>query len=189
MRMGSPQNNFPFLKQCIRPLIPGGVTCQTPQTSQMQPVPAVYQAFVHFTNRANSRFQYLTNCTLKNDAFISLPRSALAPIKTRSDNQPKSNAVFYTPLRVIWHFCAPPVWQYKLKATQPRMNHQTVPRRCYCGRKPAHRFFTHTTEYLLNHKITHCSTYTTPDLPTTLAARLAICKAIHSNKYRPLKSS
>ena len=131
----------------------------------------------------------LTNCTLKDDAFFSLPSSVLHGMKMRSDNQPKSNAVFSTPLCVIWHFSAPPVWKYTLNATQPRRNHQTVPRRCYCGRKPAHRFFTHTTEYLFNHKITHCCTYTTPDRNTTLADRLAICKAIHSNKYRPLKSS
>ena len=46
-----------------------------------------------------------------------------------------------------------------------------------------------TTKYLLNHKMTQCATYTTPDLPPTLAARLALCKGIHSNKHRQLKSS
>ena len=87
------------------------------------------------------------------------------------------------------HLFALAAWQYTLNATQPSMNHQTVASLHQRTRTPAHRFLKRTTKYLLNHKMTHCSTYTTPDLPPTLAARLAICKGIHSNKYPPLKSS
>ena len=38
-------------------------------------------------------------------------------------------------------------------------------------------------------KMTHFASFTTPDLPPTLAARLAACKGIHSNKDRPVKPS
>ena len=68
------------------------------------------------------------------------------------------------------------------------MNHHTVSSLHQRARTPPHRFLKRTTQYLLNHKMTHCSTYTTPDLPPTLAARLALCKRIHSNKYPPVKS-
>ena len=37
--------------------------------------------------------------------------------------------------------------------------------------------------------MTQCSTYTTPDHPPTLTARLVLCKAIHSNRYWSVKSS
>ena len=96
----------------------------------------------------------------------------------------KSSAVLYTQLSFILHSCAHSAWQYTLNATQPSMNLQTVPSRHYRARTPAHRFLTRTTKYLLTHTMTHCSTYSTPDLPPTLAARLALCKGIHSNKYR-----
>ena len=69
------------------------------------------------------------------------------------------------------------------------MNQHTAPSLHQRAPTPPHRFLKRATQYLLNHKMTHCSTYTTPDLPPTLAARLALCKGIHSNKYRPLKSS
>ena len=101
----------------------------------------------------------------------------------------KSNAVFYTQCRLILHSSALAASQYTLNATQPNMNQHTVSSLHHLARAPAHRFLKRTTKYLLNHKMTHCSTYTTPDLPPTLAARLALCKGIHSNKYRTLKSS
>ena len=101
----------------------------------------------------------------------------------------KSIALFHTPMRYTLHLCAPPVWQYTLNATQPNMNQPTVPSLHQRARTPPHRFLKRTTQYLLNRKMTHCSTYTTPDLPPTLAAPLALCKAIHSNKYPTVKSS
>ena len=45
------------------------------------------------------------------------------------------------------------------------------------ARTPAHRLRRRTTKYLLKQKMTHCSTYTTPDLPPTLAARFPYAKA------------
>ena len=106
-----------------------------------------------------------------------------------NDADAKCNAVFNAHILLILHLSAPAASQYTLNATQPSMNHQTVSRPNRRARKQADRFLKSTTKYLLNHKITHCSTYATPDLPPTLAARLAVCKGIHSNKYRPLKSS
>ena len=67
------------------------------------------------------------------------------------------------------------------------MNQHTAPSLHQRAPTPPRHFLKRATQYLLNHKMTHCSTYTTPDLPPTLAARLAVCKGIHSNKYRPLK--
>ena len=99
----------------------------------------------------------------------------------------KSNAVLNTDMRLILDLCALAAWQYTLNATQPSMNEQTVSSLYRRARTPAHRLLKPTTKYLLNHKMTHCSTYTTPGLPPTLAARLALCKAIHSNKCGPLK--
>ena len=101
----------------------------------------------------------------------------------------KSNAVLKTQLSLILHLCTLPVWQYTLNATQPSMNYQTVSSLHHRARTPAHRVLKRTTKYLLNHNMTYCSTYTTPYLPPTISARLAVCKGIHSNKYRPLKSS
>ena len=69
------------------------------------------------------------------------------------------------------------------------MNQHTAPSLHQRARTPPHRFLKRTTQYLLNHKMTHCSKHTTPDLPPTLAARLALCKCIRSNKYPPVKSS
>ena len=100
----------------------------------------------------------------------------------------KSNAVFNTQLSFILHLSAPPAWQYTFNATQPRVNQHTVSSLHHRARSPPHRFLKRTPRYLINHKMTHCSTYTTPDLPPTLAARLAVCKRIHSNKYPPIKS-
>ena len=131
----------------------------------------------------------LTNCTLKDDAFFSLPSSVLDQMKMRSGNQPKSTAVFNTQLSLTLDRCALAVWQYMLNATQRSTNQQPVSSLYHRTRTPAHRFLKRTTKYLLNHKMTQSSTYTTPDLPPTLAARLAVCKGIHSNKYSPLKSS
>ena len=96
----------------------------------------------------------------------------------------KSNAVFNTQLCLSLHLCALPVWQYTLNASQPSMNQQTVSGLPYRSSARPQRLLRRTTKYLLAHKMTHCSTYTTPDLPPTLAPRLALCKAIHSNKYR-----
>ena len=101
----------------------------------------------------------------------------------------KSTAVLNTHMRLIMHLCVLPAGQYTRNATQPSMNHQTVSSLHHRARTPAHRFLKPTTKYLLNHKMTHCSTYTTSDLPPTLPARLALWKAIETNKYRPLKSS
>ena len=101
----------------------------------------------------------------------------------------KSNPVLNTPMRLILHLCALPAWQYTLNATQPSMNQHTISSRNYRARTPAHRFLKLTTKYLLKHKMTQCSTYTTPNLPPTLAACLTVCKGIHSNKCRPIKSS
>ena len=101
----------------------------------------------------------------------------------------KSTAVFNTQLCLILHLCSLPTWQYTLNATQPTMNQRTVSSLHHRARTPAHRFLKRTTKYLLNHKMTHHSTYTTPDLPPTLTARLVLCKGIHTNKYRPVKSS
>ena len=127
------------------------------------------------------------------------PRSTLFPYTTlfrspirhsiHNAAAPKSNAVLNTQLRLILHLCAPPVCQYSLNATQPSINHQIVSSLHYRARTPAHRLLKRTTKYLRTHKMTQCSTYTTPDRPPTLAARLAVCKDIHSNKYRPAKSS
>ena len=101
----------------------------------------------------------------------------------------KSNPVFNTHMRLILHLCALAVWQYTLNATQPSMNQQKASSPNCRSPTPAHRFLKRTTKYLLNNRTTRCSTYTTADLPPILAARLAVCNAIHSNKYRPLKSS
>ena len=101
----------------------------------------------------------------------------------------KFNTVFHTQLSLILHLCALPVWQHTLNATQPSMNQHTESSLHPHARTPAHRFLKPTTKYLLNHKMTHRSTYTTADLTPTLAARLALGKGTHSNKYRPLKSS
>ena len=101
----------------------------------------------------------------------------------------KFSAVFNTQLGLMLHSSALAVWQYTLNATQPSMNHHGVSSLHYPARTPPHRFLKRTTKYLLNHKITHCSTYTTADLPPILAARLQVCNEIRFNKYRPLKSS
>ena len=69
------------------------------------------------------------------------------------------------------------------------MNLQTVRSLHYRARTRIHRLLKRTTKYLLNNKMTRCSTYTTPAHPPTLTARLVLCKAIHSNKYPPVKSS
>ena len=89
----------------------------------------------------------------------------------------------------MMHLSAPAAWQYTLSATQPSMNQHTVSRLHHRARAATHRLLKSITKYLLNHKMTHCSTYTSPDLPPTLAARRALCEGIHSNKYRPLKYS
>ena len=100
-----------------------------------------------------------------------------------------SNALFNTQLRLILHLCAHPVSQYTLTATpQPSMNRHTVSSLHQRAPAPPHRFLKRTTKCLLNHKMTHCSTYTNPDLPPTLPATLALCKRIHSNKYPTAKS-
>ena len=91
-------------------------------------------------------------------------------------------------MRLILHLCALPVWQYTLNAAHTSMNQHTVSSLHYSPRTPPHRFLKRTTKCLLNHQMTRCSTYTTPDLPPTLAARLAPCQSIHS-KYPPVKSS
>ena len=96
-----------------------------------------------------------------------------------------SNAAFNMQLRLVSFFSPLPVWQYTLNTSQPCMNQQTVSSLQYSPRRRVHRLCKRTTKYLLNHKMTHCSTYTTPDLPPTFAARLALCKGIHSNKYPP----
>ena len=101
----------------------------------------------------------------------------------------KSNAVFYTHMSLILHLYALAASQYTLNATLPSLNQRTVWSQPYRPRPPAEHFLKCTTQYLLTHKMTHCSTYTTPDLPPMLAARLAVCTGIHSNIYRPLKSS
>ena len=101
----------------------------------------------------------------------------------------KSNAVFNTQLSLILHLCPPPVWQYTLNASQPSMNQQIVSSFHYRSSPRVHRLLKRTTKYLLTHLMTRCSTYTTPHLPPALAARPAVCKRVHSNKYRPLKSS
>ena len=101
----------------------------------------------------------------------------------------KSNAAFETHMRLILHLSALPAWEYTLNATQPNMSQQTVSSLHHRTGAAAHRFLKRTTKELLSHKMTPCSTYTTPDLPPTLAARLSLCKGIHSHKYRPLKSS
>ena len=100
----------------------------------------------------------------------------------------KFNAVFNTTICLCVRLSAPSVWQYTLKTTQPSMNHHTVSSRHYPARTPPHRFLKHTTKYLLNHKMTHCSIYATPGLPPTLVARHAVWQRIHVNTYRPLKS-
>ena len=75
----------------------------------------------------------------------------------------KSNALLHTHIRLMLHLSAPPEWQYTLDATHPSMNQHTASSRHYHGRTPPHRFLKRTTQCLLNHKMTHCSTYTTPD--------------------------
>ena len=110
-------------------------------------------------------------------------------LPSRGDATAKSNSVSNTELSLILHLSAPPVWHYTPVATQPSMSHHTMWRGDHRARKPEHGALKPTTKYLLNNKMTHCSTYTTPDLPPTLAARLALCKGIHSNKYPPVKSS
>ena len=100
----------------------------------------------------------------------------------------KSYAEFNTQLSLNLHLSAPAMWQYTLNATQSSMNQHTVSSLHYRARTPAHRVLKRTTKYLLNDKMTHRSTYATPDLPPTLAARLAVRKGIHSNKYRPVNS-
>ena len=77
----------------------------------------------------------------------------------------KFNAVLDTQLRLILHLCALAAWQYTLNATQPSRIEQAVSSLQYLPRAPPHRFLKRTAKYLLNHKMTHCSTYTTPDLP------------------------
>ena len=84
---------------------------------------------------------------------------------------------------------APATRQHTPNATQASMNQESVCTLHYRARTAARRFLKRTTKYLHNHKKTQCSTYTTPDLPPTLAACLAVCKGIHSNKYPPVKSS
>ena len=69
------------------------------------------------------------------------------------------------------------------------MNQQTVSSFHYRPSARVHRLCKRTTKCLCTHTMTTRSTCTTPDLPPTFAARLALCKGIHSNKYRPLKSS
>ena len=111
------------------------------------------------------------------------------PQSTHNAVAAKSNAVFHTQLSLIVHLSAHPVWQYTLNVTQPSMNQQTVSTLHCQARTPANSLLKRNTEYQLNNKMTQCSTYTTPDLPPALAARPALCKAIHSNKYRPVKSA
>ena len=110
-------------------------------------------------------------------------------LKLLLHNQPKFTAVFNTQLSLILHLSALPAWQYALNTTQPSMDQHTVYSLHCRARTPAHSFLKLTTKYLLKHKMTQCSTYTTPNLPPTLAACLAVCKGIHSNKCRPIKSS
>ena len=122
----------------------------------------------------------------------------LAPIpdSMRSAAAAKSNAVFSTQLSLILHLCtqlslilhlcAHPVWQYTLNAAQPSMNQTDVSILHYRARTPAHSFLKRTTIYLFTHKLIQRSTYT---IASILAVRLALCKGIHSNKYRPVKSS
>ena len=101
----------------------------------------------------------------------------------------KANAVLNTHMRLILHSSALPVCQYMLNTTHPSMNQHTVSSHHQRARIPAHPFLKRTTKYLLSQKLTHCSTYTTPDLLPTLAACLAVCKGIQSNKHPPVKSS
>ena len=101
----------------------------------------------------------------------------------------KSSAVLYTQLSLILHSCAHSAWQYTLNTSQPSMNQQTVSSFHYRPSARVHRLCKRITKYLLNRTMTTRSTCTTPDLPPTFAARLALCKGIHSNKYPPLKSS
>ena len=118
---------------------------------------------------------------------INLPR---IPHSKRDAAAAKSNALSNTHMLLILHLSALAAWQYTLSATHPTMNQPTVPSHHQRTRTPpTHRFLKRATQYLLNHKLTHCSSYTTPDLPPTLAAPLAVCKAIHSNKYPPVKFS
>ena len=124
--------------------------------------------------------------TLHWTARIQLPP---IPHSMHSAAAAKSNPVFDTQLSLILHLCALPAWQHMLNAAQPSMNQHTVSSLHHRARTPAQRFLKHNTKYLPQRKTKHCSTYTTPDLPPTLAARPALCKGIHSNKYRPLKSS
>ena len=102
---------------------------------------------------------------------------------------PKSTAVLNTQLSLILNLSAPAAWQYTLNVTHPGMNQPAVSRPHYRARTRVHRFLKHTTKHLLNNKMTHCSTYTAPDLPPILAARLALCKGIHFNIYPTVKSS
>ena len=88
----------------------------------------------------------------------------------------KSTPVFNTQPRLISHLSSLPAWQYTLNVTQHSMNHQTVSSLHQRARTPPHRFLKCNIKYRLNHKITHCSTYTTPHLPPTLTARLAYVK-------------
>ena len=69
------------------------------------------------------------------------------------------------------------------------MNQHTVSSFHHRVPTPPHRLLKRTTKYLPNHKITHGPTCTTPDLPPTLPAPLALCKRIHSKKYPTVKSS
>ena len=111
------------------------------------------------------------------------------PHSMQSAPAAKTNPVFHKPIRLILHLPSPSAWQYTLNATQPSMNHLTVSSPIHRARTPAHRFLERTTKYPPNNQPIQSSTYTSPDLPPTLVARLALCTGIHSNKYRPLKSS
>ena len=120
-----------------------------------------------------------------------LPGFRFPPSTTQSKmlQQPNPMQTLNTQVRLILHSCALAASQHTLNAAQPSINQHTVSSLHYRPRTPVHRFLKRTTKYLLNHKMTLCSTFTPLDLPPTLAARLAVCKRIHCNKYRPLKSS
>ena len=101
----------------------------------------------------------------------------------------KSYALFHTQLSLILHLYALPAWQYTLNDTCTSFNQHTVSSLHYRPCTPAHCLCKPTTKCLLKDDMTHCSTYTSPDLPPTLAAPFALCKGIHSNIYPPIKSS
>ena len=98
--------------------------------------------------------------------YTILTQPSFPPLASQCTTLQLSNpgsAARFTQLRLILHLYARPVWQYTLNATQPCTNQRTVRSRHFPTCTRAHRLLKRTNRYLVTHKMTHSSTYTTPE--------------------------